>query len=1330
MKIREIAKQSPLEEGAISNKILPGLSFADAGIRVAQQDYPGAAIAGTAAGLSLIPTIPTQGASIGLEVFNQLRDEAARRGGWKNLGRDMMKSVGDGDFDHIHMLPEDFAKLDQLEESGQLDEGGLSSIPGWIAKYGDDAVRWLKNLRKSKPDAPTTKPPLNAAEREAAERAEELAAREAEKQTKVVDRRRQPKSDEAPVINKDTPAAPTQAYPKYDPKVHGSKEDYLKNLTKDEFDRYKSTQELLSKDPVKPGWVRRGGAWVLDNPLKTIGGLGTGYYFTPDPVKDFVKDKVVSPVTDFVTDKVKADAAKAIQANQDRIKELEAEKQKYRQEQERKQKDQQNQPSSEPSSERPAQPAEPEQAAPPPLSPLEQQKQKRREQGLPYSSLGTEEPVAERRLAEKYQQFLNDAEQKPSYTKEQYIGWAKKYAEQYKIPLPMVLHAMFKETGWLGDPERMRTATSPTGARGVMQIQPEYAEKGAYKIKVKDLTDPEKNIEAGTRGLAYYFNKYKDPQKALAAYNAGEGGASTFLKTGDPKTLRTRETRKYIQGYKDDVIYQIEKFFPKNKDKVSQVIDNIGIDSNNKIAQVATDVLATVVGAGNAQAANSAATKNFTQVAYPRSGTPIDQKDFDYKNPNLVPIDGRVQKQMQDLSRQFQNSLDTALKDYKGSLRVTGGTRTQQDQTRLYNAYIADQKILRDHGGNAAEARKYGYKGLEQASKNLGGHAGYAIDVDPGDLLKFHKWLQINDPNGKKYGLQTGYSWSDPDRVHLELKNWSDIDDKRKELNKTLPKDKQLANAAEYDRYQDQLRLAAQDEVKKAERLIDPGLGGAPEARADTASKADKKDPLKFPSIQSDIPSVDYQSQGDDTPAKSAEKKAEKPADKPADKDKPKAKTRTTTDATGRETTYTQNEKGQWVDPRGNIMPTPEKPGSRKDLDITDKGGEPSAADVEKSRNITGRQDPLIDPDTGFRTTEKALRDKLAQRAADEKAAAEREAKRIADLEKIQRDAEARKKAEKPVDKGAGKADAGKADAGTGLAGTDTGKDKGKAADKKDQQRAPDAVAPDAKVPKVDVRKEFEKAFAAARAKQAIETGKGSGGTFKWTNPLTGKEGTFTTDYGDEVPAKAKKAATVSAPDITSQDTQDRARRASQFKPEPEKVVEPEKSDSVDPRLSKIPYDVVRKQVKPDYTVDADPDALKVPRADSSDKDSLPPVIVTAVPEPANVLRSKDGKPVTSGTGEPWGTGTSTKDDLERAKKELQKKIDDEKAKKDLEKIAPDLSKEVEPEDTFRDKWSRGIEWLTGKKIPDPKEMDKIRVPESVNTELKDILWLAGRIKR
>lgn len=184
-----------------------------------------------------------------------------------------------------------------------------------------------------------------------------------------------------------------------------------------------------------------------------------------------------------------------------------------------------------------------------------------------------------------------DEEQKPEYTKEQYIGWAKKYADQYSVPLPLVLHSMFKETGWLGDPERMRTAKSPTGARGVMQIQPQYAEKG-YGIKVKDLTDPEKNIEAGVRGLGRLLDRYKSPEKALAAYNAGEGGAAQFLKTGDVNTLRTKETRNYIKDYKDDVTHQLEKFFPKNKQKV---------------AQVATDVLSTAVGAKDVQAGDEVA---------------------------------------------------------------------------------------------------------------------------------------------------------------------------------------------------------------------------------------------------------------------------------------------------------------------------------------------------------------------------------------------------------------------------------------------------------------------------------------------------------------------------------------------------------------------------------------------------------------------------------------------------------------------------------------------------------------------------------------------------
>ena len=181
-----------------------------------------------------------------------------------------------------------------------------------------------------------------------------------------------------------------------------------------------------------------------------------------------------------------------------------------------------------------------------------------------------------------------DEEKQPNHTVEQYIAWGKKYAEKYNVPLPLVLHAMFKETGWIGDPNRMRTATSPRGATGVMQIMPQYAEKG-YGIKIKDLTDPEKNIEAGVRGLGKYLERYETPEKALAAYNAGERGAAAFLRTGNVKTLPA-ETRKYVAQYKDDVMHQLEKFYPKNE---------------KKVAQVATDILGTAVGAGNARAGES-----------------------------------------------------------------------------------------------------------------------------------------------------------------------------------------------------------------------------------------------------------------------------------------------------------------------------------------------------------------------------------------------------------------------------------------------------------------------------------------------------------------------------------------------------------------------------------------------------------------------------------------------------------------------------------------------------------------------------------------------------
>jgi soluble lytic murein transglycosylase-like protein len=61
-------------------------------------------------------------------------------------------------------------------------------------------------------------------------------------------------------------------------------------------------------------------------------------------------------------------------------------------------------------------------------------------------------------------------------------------------------------------------AVSPKGAQGLMQLMPQTA----IWLGVKDVMDPEANVEAGTRYLRELLSRYHDDLiKALAAYNAG-----------------------------------------------------------------------------------------------------------------------------------------------------------------------------------------------------------------------------------------------------------------------------------------------------------------------------------------------------------------------------------------------------------------------------------------------------------------------------------------------------------------------------------------------------------------------------------------------------------------------------------------------------------------------------------------------------------------------------------------------------------------------------------------------------------------------------------------
>ena len=82
-------------------------------------------------------------------------------------------------------------------------------------------------------------------------------------------------------------------------------------------------------------------------------------------------------------------------------------------------------------------------------------------------------------------------------------------------------------------------AVSPKNARGLMQLLPQTA----AQYGVKNIFDPEENINAGTRYLKELLAKYHDLTLALAAYNAGPERVDRYGRRVPPYL----ETMKYVQ---------------------------------------------------------------------------------------------------------------------------------------------------------------------------------------------------------------------------------------------------------------------------------------------------------------------------------------------------------------------------------------------------------------------------------------------------------------------------------------------------------------------------------------------------------------------------------------------------------------------------------------------------------------------------------------------------------------------------------------------------------------------------------------------------------------
>jgi hypothetical protein len=89
-------------------------------------------------------------------------------------------------------------------------------------------------------------------------------------------------------------------------------------------------------------------------------------------------------------------------------------------------------------------------------------------------------------------------------------------------------------------------ARSHKGARGLMQLMPATGKR--FGVAFRELYDPVKNIEAGTKYLDFLLERFdQDLAKVLAAYNSGEGTVDRY--DGVPPYRETRAYVKRIFGY-------------------------------------------------------------------------------------------------------------------------------------------------------------------------------------------------------------------------------------------------------------------------------------------------------------------------------------------------------------------------------------------------------------------------------------------------------------------------------------------------------------------------------------------------------------------------------------------------------------------------------------------------------------------------------------------------------------------------------------------------------------------------------------------------------------
>ena len=113
------------------------------------------------------------------------------------------------------------------------------------------------------------------------------------------------------------------------------------------------------------------------------------------------------------------------------------------------------------------------------------------------------------------------------------------HASNYDLDPALVAAVIYQESKFRAD------ARSESGAIGLMQLLPDTAEgialrTGGSRFQVDDLYDPEVNVRYGCWYLRNLLQKYRVLEKALAAYNGGQGNVD--------RGVQYEETRHYVEN--------------------------------------------------------------------------------------------------------------------------------------------------------------------------------------------------------------------------------------------------------------------------------------------------------------------------------------------------------------------------------------------------------------------------------------------------------------------------------------------------------------------------------------------------------------------------------------------------------------------------------------------------------------------------------------------------------------------------------------------------------------------------------------------------------------